>query len=86
MCVTSIRNTLPTPATKVPGGEAAVEIKINIPVFEVDNERVEDVNLTVTNHLTRRDYVVIQKGGLSLTISTSDMERAIQAARLAHRV
>jgi hypothetical protein len=63
-----------------------MEVKINIPVFEVDNERVEDVNLTVTNHLTRRDYVVIQKGGLSLTISTSDMERAIQAARLAHRV
>lgn len=86
MCVTSIRNTLPTPAAKSHSGEAAMEVKINIPVFEVDNERVEDVSLTVTNHLTRRDYVVIQKGGLSLTISTSDMERAIQAARLAHRV
>lgn len=90
MCVTAMKKTEPWSSgqelTPYPYGDAVMEIKIIIPVFEVDGEQVDNVDLTITNHNLRRDYVVIQKGGLSLTISSSDMERAIQAARLAHKI
>lgn len=90
MCVTAMKKApagVSAPEFKpYPYGDAVMEIKINIPVFELDGEQVDNVDLTITNHNLRRDYVVIQKGGLSLTISSSDMERAIQAARLAHKI
>jgi len=63
-----------------------MEIKVIVPVLEVDLAPVEDVDIVITNHPMRRDYVVIQKGDVSLTVSPSDIERAIQAAKLAHRI
>jgi hypothetical protein len=66
--------------------EGKMEIKVIVPVLEVDLAPVEDVDIVITNHPMRRDYVVIQKGDVSLTVSPSDIERAIQAAKLAHRI
>jgi len=83
MCVTVVQHIRAVPIRSV---ERVMEIKVIVPVLEVDLAPVEDVDIVITNHPMRRDYVVIQKGDVSLTVSPSDIERAIQAAKLAHRI
>jgi hypothetical protein len=85
MCVTAINKTVQA----VPAyfnGDAVMDIKVSIPVYEVDDKQVDNVDLTITYHNLRRDFVIIQKGGVSLTVSSSDLERALQAVRLAHKI
>ena len=83
MCVTVVPHIRAVPIRSV---EKVMEIKVIVPVLEVDLAPVDDVDIVITNHPMRRDYVVIQKGDVSLTVSPSDIERAIQAAKLAHRI
>jgi hypothetical protein len=84
MCVTSKSN-----IAKVQSylhEDSKMDIKVTVPVYEVNLEQVDNVDIIITNHPMRRDYVIIEKGDVSLTVSPSDIERAMQAAKLAHRI
>jgi hypothetical protein len=65
---------------------AGMEVMVTIPVLEVDMFPVEEGELVVMNHPMRRDYVVLEWCGKKISVSPSDLERAMQAAKLAHRV
>ena len=84
MCVTLKReNELPTTPRQ---GGTTMQITATVRVWEVDCKPCGELELQVTNHPDRRDYVIIERFNERLTVSASDLERAMQAARLAHKI
>ena len=67
-----------------------IDVSSIVQVYEVDGAEIKGLksdkpNIIIRNHWNRRELVELEVGGQRLTVSASDLERAIANAQNAHR-